>query len=176
MQRFSRPIKTKLPPWHLVFVGSRPPRPSPLCGSRNPNGWRPWRCSPSSACWSTVSSSDRSVSLSAPITGRYRGTKVRQRPQRRRSCCPYVHKWHWCNDGWRITKSSRSMECNPITCYSVTRWASTTHGMKRPQHTKTVGAFRPLERGFYHCSLLLCRAMCTRNRGHTPLASGADFS
>src|SRR4051812_46707936 len=47
-----------------------------------------------------------------------------------------------------INRLSRSMECNPITCCSVMRWTSTTHGMKRPQHTKTVGAFRPLERGF----------------------------
>src|SRR6266571_411592 len=48
-----------------------------------------------------------------------------------------------------INRLSRSMECNPITCCSVTRWASTTHGMKRPQHTKTVGVFKPLERGSY---------------------------
>src|SRR5262245_21675258 len=39
------------------------------------------------------------------------------------------------------------MVFNPITCCSVMRWASTPRGMKCPQHKKTEGAFRPLERG-----------------------------
>ena len=40
------------------------------------------------------------------------------------------------------------MVSNPITCCSVMRWASTPRGMECPQHKKTEGAFRPLERGF----------------------------
>ena len=48
MPRFSRPIKTKIPPWNLAFAGSRTPRRSAPCGWRNPNGLRPWRCSRSS--------------------------------------------------------------------------------------------------------------------------------
>ena len=37
---------------------------------------------------------------------------------------------------------------NPITCWSVTHWASTPRGMQCPQSKKTSGTFRPLERGF----------------------------
>src|SRR5262249_44555522 len=47
-----------------------------------------------------------------------------------------------------ISRSSRCMVSNPITCCSVMRWASTPRGMECPQHKKTEGAFRPLERGF----------------------------
>src|SRR5256886_3164412 len=39
------------------------------------------------------------------------------------------------------------MVSNSITCCSVTPWTSTPRGMKGPQHKKTEGAFRPLERG-----------------------------
>src|SRR5215467_10074584 len=46
-----------------------------------------------------------------------------------------------------ISRSSRCMVSNPITCCSVMRWASTPRGMECPQHKKTEGAFRPLERG-----------------------------
>src|SRR4029450_4360156 len=46
-----------------------------------------------------------------------------------------------------ISRSSRWMVSNPITCCSVMRWASTPRGMECPQHKKTEGAFRPLERG-----------------------------
>ena len=35
----------------------------------------------------------------------------------------------------------------PITCWSVTHAVLTPRGIKYPQHKKTVGAFRPLERG-----------------------------
>jgi hypothetical protein len=48
-----------------------------------------------------------------------------------------------------ISRSSRGMVFKPITCCSVMRWASTPRGMKCPQHKKTEGAFRPLERGLY---------------------------
>src|SRR5262245_52871261 len=47
-----------------------------------------------------------------------------------------------------IKTVSKSMVYSPITCCAATRWASTAHGMRRPQHKKAVGAFRPLERGF----------------------------
>src|SRR5262245_39718134 len=40
------------------------------------------------------------------------------------------------------------MVYSPITCCAATHWASTAHGMRRPQHKKAVGAFRPLERGY----------------------------
>ena len=40
------------------------------------------------------------------------------------------------------------MVSNPITCCSVMRWVSTPRGMECPQHKKTEGAFRPLERRF----------------------------
>ena len=79
-------------PWSLVFVGSRPPRLSLPCGSRNLNGLRPWRCAPSSACWSTASSSDRSASIYVPMTTRAQGTKARQRSQRRWGW-HYLPKW-----------------------------------------------------------------------------------
>src|SRR5215468_4387817 len=46
-----------------------------------------------------------------------------------------------------ISRSSRWRMSNPITCCSVMRWASTPRGMECPQHKKTEGAFRPLERG-----------------------------
>ena len=46
------------------------------------------------------------------------------------------------------------MVSNPIICCSVTHWASTPRGMKCPQHKKTVGAFRPLERGLQEVSAL----------------------
>src|SRR5262245_41622366 len=46
-----------------------------------------------------------------------------------------------------IKTVSKSMVYSPITCCAATRWASTAHGMRRPQHKKAVGAFRPLERG-----------------------------
>src|SRR5262245_43033329 len=39
------------------------------------------------------------------------------------------------------------MVSNPIICCSVTHWISTMRGIKCPQHKKTAGAFRPLERG-----------------------------
>src|SRR2546425_4142758 len=48
-----------------------------------------------------------------------------------------------------MSKRSRSSRVsNPITCWSVTHWASTPHGMPCPQAKKTSGTFRPLERGF----------------------------
>src|SRR4029450_7799561 len=55
-----------------------------------------------------------------------------------------------------ISRASGCMVSNPITCCSVMRWASTPRGMECPQHKKTEGAFRPLERGFrlYLSSLL----------------------
>src|SRR5215510_280551 len=40
------------------------------------------------------------------------------------------------------------MVSNPIICCSVTHWISTMRGIKCPQHKKTAGAFRPLERGY----------------------------
>src|SRR3989442_9249144 len=47
-----------------------------------------------------------------------------------------------------MSKRSRSSRVsNPITCWSVTHWASTPHGMPCPQAKKTSGTFRPLERG-----------------------------
>ena len=76
MPRFFRPIKTRIRPWKPVFVGSRPPRPLPPCGWRNLNGLPPWRCSPSSACWSTASSSGRCVCTCARMPSRAQGTKA----------------------------------------------------------------------------------------------------
>ena len=90
---FSKPIRTRILRSNLVFGGSRTLRPSPPCGSRNPNALRPWRCSPSSACWSTASSSARSVSISAPMISRSQGTKARQQPRQRRWCWPCLPKW-----------------------------------------------------------------------------------
>src|SRR5262249_49296138 len=46
---------------------------------------------------------------------------------------------------WAGTRPS--MVSNPIICCFVTHWGSTTHGMRRPQHKKTVRTYRPLERG-----------------------------
>ena len=64
------------------------------------------------------------------------------------------------------------MVSNPITCCSVMRWASTPRGMECPQHKKTEGAFRPLERG-EQCQLvpqpvfaLTQRADASSDRGH----------
>src|SRR4029450_13842563 len=45
-------------------------------------------------------------------------------------------------------RSSRSTVSNPIICCFVTHWGSTTHGMRHPQHKKTVRTFRPLEHGW----------------------------
>src|SRR5439155_22368010 len=39
------------------------------------------------------------------------------------------------------------MVSNSITCCSLPPWTSTPRGMKGPQHKKTEGALRPLERG-----------------------------
>src|SRR5262252_4318456 len=39
------------------------------------------------------------------------------------------------------------MVSSPITCSSGRHWVSTPPGMKHPQHKKTAGTFRPLERG-----------------------------
>jgi hypothetical protein len=47
------------------------------------------------------------------------------------------------------------MVYSPITCCAATRWASTAHGMQRPQHKKAVGAFRPLERGVYGVTVVV---------------------
>src|SRR5262245_35711469 len=47
------------------------------------------------------------------------------------------------------------MMYSPITCCAATHWASTAHGMRRPQHKKAVGAFRPLERGLKQVLLSL---------------------
>src|SRR4030095_10118179 len=44
-------------------------------------------------------------------------------------------------------RSSRSTVSNPIICCFVTHWGSTTHGMRHPQHKKTVRTLRPLEHG-----------------------------
>src|SRR5262249_53524638 len=41
------------------------------------------------------------------------------------------------------------MVSSPITCSSGRHWVSTPPGMKHPQHKKTAGTFRPLERGFF---------------------------
>src|SRR5262245_33986961 len=41
------------------------------------------------------------------------------------------------------------MVSSPITCSSGRHWVSTPPGMKHPQHKKTAGTFRPLERGMY---------------------------
>src|SRR4030095_7362881 len=49
-----------------------------------------------------------------------------------------------------ISRASGCMVSNPITCCSVMRWSSTPRGMECPQHKKTEGAFRPLERGVDH--------------------------
>src|SRR5947209_496792 len=45
------------------------------------------------------------------------------------------------------TRSRSSLVSPPITCWSVTHSVLTPRGIKYPQHKKTVGAFRPLERG-----------------------------
>src|SRR4030095_11399205 len=47
------------------------------------------------------------------------------------------------------TRSRSSLVSILITCGSVMRSVSTPHGMKCPQHQKTAGTFRPLERGLY---------------------------
>src|SRR2546427_4054822 len=53
-----------------------------------------------------------------------------------------------------MSKRSRSSRVsNPITCWSVTHWASTPHGMPCPQAKKTSGTFRPLERGLQSAAL-----------------------
>src|SRR5438874_10645059 len=44
-------------------------------------------------------------------------------------------------------RSRSSLVSPPITCWSVTHSVLTPRGIKYPQHKKTVGAFRPLERG-----------------------------
>src|SRR5947209_16428737 len=45
------------------------------------------------------------------------------------------------------TRSRSALVSPPITCWSVTHSVLTPRGIKYPQHKKTVGAFRPLERG-----------------------------
>src|SRR4030095_14004505 len=45
------------------------------------------------------------------------------------------------------TRSRSSLVSILITCGSVMRSVSTPRGMKCPQHQKTAGTFRPLERG-----------------------------
>src|SRR5215212_7799896 len=45
-------------------------------------------------------------------------------------------------------RSRSSLVSPPITCWSVTHSVLTPRGIKYPQHKKTVGAFRPLERGY----------------------------
>ena len=88
-----------------------------------------------------------------------------------------------------ISRSSRGMVFKPITCCSVMRWASTPRGMKCPQHKKTEGAFRPLERGFeYHTLRWLVRlglarvgqpgasaCQCLLQRALTPLPHGPSL-
>jgi hypothetical protein len=39
------------------------------------------------------------------------------------------------------------MGSSPITCCAAMRWALIAHGLRRLQHKKAAGAFRPLERG-----------------------------
>src|SRR5215212_2021942 len=46
-------------------------------------------------------------------------------------------------------RSRSSLVSPPITCWSVTHSVLTPRGIKYPQHKKTVGAFRPLERGWH---------------------------
>src|SRR5947209_9981297 len=50
------------------------------------------------------------------------------------------------------TRSRSALVSPPITCWSVTHSVLTPRGIKYPQHKKTVGAFRPLERGGQHNS------------------------
>src|SRR5215510_9837253 len=47
-------------------------------------------------------------------------------------------------------RSGSSLGFNLITCWSVTHWASTPHGMQCAQRKKTAGTVRPLERGARH--------------------------
>jgi len=76
MQPCSRPLKTKRPPEHLVDVGASPLRPAPPCGLRNPHGWRPGRCAPSSACGSLACASARVVCPCARMPCSAEGTKA----------------------------------------------------------------------------------------------------
>src|SRR5215470_7566953 len=46
-----------------------------------------------------------------------------------------------------ISRSSRYMVCNPITCYSVIHSVWTTRGMKRPSRIKSISSVRLVERG-----------------------------
>ena len=48
-----------------------------------------------------------------------------------------------------------------ITCSAVTRWVSTVHDMRRPQHKKTVGHSDPLNAGY--------RARVLASTGRDPL-------
>src|SRR5215471_3215845 len=63
-----------------------------------------------------------------------------------------------------ISRSSRCMVSKPITCCSVMRWASTPRGMECPQHKKTEGAFRPLERGSHREGAGVCVRTTQRRR------------
>src|SRR5262245_48613286 len=70
-----------------------------------------------------------------------------------------------------INRSSSSMVSNPIICCFVTHWGSTTHGMRRPQHKKTVRTYRPLERGIqgkYHATCLEERHMLVTRARRLP--------
>jgi hypothetical protein len=154
LQRFSRPIKTKRPPWNLGVGGASPPRPSRPGGSRNPHGWPLWRCSPSSACWSPGACSGRCAGSSRRMVSRCQGTQARQRLRRRQWGSPCVPRSPWSNDGETIKGSRRGLVSKPITSCSVTRWGSTPHGMKCPQRTKTVGGVRPLDRGMMRSSAM----------------------
>ena len=145
--RCSRPSTIKRPRWNLVCGGARPLRPSLPGGSRSPHGLLPGRCARWLACWSTVSSSGRSACPCACMTSRCLATQACPHAQRRQGCCPYVDKWPWSNAREVSKRVRRSRVYSPITCCAATPWASTAHGMRRPQHKKAVGAFRPLEHG-----------------------------
>src|SRR4030095_16687599 len=66
------------------------------------------------------------------------------------------------------TRSRSSLVSILITCGSVMRSVSTPHGMKCPQHQKTAGTFRPLERGLYHFQGILVHPA----QRHTPVCWG----
>jgi hypothetical protein len=152
MPTCSTPRRTTRPRGTLVVVGARPPRPSLPGGSRNPHGGRPGRGAPSSAGCSPAASSDRSVCPCARRTSRSPGTQAGPRPQWRRGWWPGVPTWLGAHAPWALKRSSRSLASHLLTCCSGTPWASAPRGIQCPQHKKTGGAFRPLERGG-HCQV-----------------------
>src|SRR5215468_6175318 len=74
-----------------------------------------------------------------------------------------------------INRSSSSMVSNPIICCFVTHWGSTTHGMRRPQHKKTVRTYRPLERGLFHSYAIFWTHSRTKHIRSGDNQPGMDF-